>query len=332
MLLPVVTAIFFFFVGLFVGLFLGLFVVGLFFGLLVVGLLIFFFVGVIVSSSPSTFFAVEVVVVFFFGLVVFLILFGELLFRSFDDGFVEDFGVSDDLLVVDRVDLVEGDDKNKDCVLDGFADFGVLIDDLADRVDGVDGDDASHESVLDGFTDFGVLSVDLVVDRADRMEGDEDTTVLVVAGSSLFLSSSSSFLSAVLEPLPVRRYNLSRSILFFDDIAEGLSETDRVVVFDCEALEEEEEEELDVKLLSVTVVELDLGDFLSFSLFFFFDFLVGLLLLLLSVASDVRSIVRSTDFVTDSRTADFRIRRSLSFSSKSFRLFRADCGVEWAET
>ena len=212
----------------------------------------------------------------------------------------------------------------------GFADFGVLIDDLADRVEGVDGD-ASQESVLDGLTDFGgVLSVDLVVDRVDRMEGD-DTTSFVVAGSSLLLSSSSSFLSDVVGPLPVRRYNLSRSLLprLFDAMVDGLTETERAVVFGCETLEEETEE----VVVSVTVVELDRGDFLS--LFFvvfvlFFDFLVGLLLLLRSVAltSEVRSMVRSNDFATDSRTADCRLRRSLSSSSNSFRLFRADCGVE----
>ena len=237
-----------------------------------------------------------------------------------------------------------------------------MIDDLADRIDGVDGDATNHESVLDGFTDFGVLSVDRVVDRVDRMDGDDTTALIVVAGSSLSLSSSSSsssslpasssFLSDVLDPpLPFpRRYNLSRSLLprlFLDVMEEGLSDTDRAVVFNCEV--SEDEDELDVKVLSVTVVEFDRGDFLSLSLpllfsFFVFDFLVGLLLLLLSVgagvavavavavASDVRSKVRSNDFVTDSRTADFRLRRSLSFSSTSFRLFRADCGVEWAET
>ena len=218
----------------------------------------------------------------------------------------------------------------------------------------MDGDATNHESVLDGFTDFGVLSVDRVVDRVDRMDGDDTTALVVVAGSSLSLPSSSSlpasssFLSAVLDPpLPVpRRYNLSRSLLprLLDVMEEGLSDTDRAVVFNGEV--SEDEEELDVKVLSVTVVEFDRGDFLSlslpllFSFLFFFDFLVGLLLLLLSVGvgagvvvvSDVRSRVRSNDFVTDSRTADFRLRRSLSFSSTSFRLFRADCGVEWAET
>ena len=119
---------------------------------------------------------------------------------------------------------------------------------------------------------------------------------------------------------------------------DGLTETDRAVVFDCGTLEEETEEDLDGKVVSVAVVELDRGDFWSLSLslevfLLFFDFLVGLLLLLRSVAltSEVRSIVRSNDFATDSRTADFRLRRSLSSSSNSFRLFRADCGVEWAE-